>query len=342
MNNWIRNTRLPNASSPLLVEIGPGVFTGNADINIVCDPGNGYTGFTTYRGSGMDQTTLKGSGSGSSASVNVTNCTDLAFSDLKVATNFYGGIYWSGGGNSSWSNVHVDAVARAWLEPTCGSTRGKHYWFGSRLNSTTAFTVGDTYQSKCDETWFYGSEVAIVSNGGGYTNASTQAVHALGDGIIDLYGSNLRAFGDDLSTTYAALSVGTGEIHIHGTGIDAISATGKDVTALRAENGGFIHADVSAYVLKTTGTKTRISNNGGDVRAAYQWAQSDQPPAVVTENGADLFVETDCSASGCEETASNGASDTHLLIYNDNCPAPGQTDGGPWFDVVTGQCRNPL
>jgi hypothetical protein len=47
-----------------------------------------------------------------------------------------------------------------------------------------------------------------------------------------------------------------------------------------------------------------------------------------------MFVETDCASSGDCGGPGSGAQ-THLMLYNpDHC---GTSD--PWFDVVTGACR---
>jgi hypothetical protein len=349
LTDWMTNTRIPNAEYPLHVEIGPGTFVGSRhtlpdgttvtdlDVNIFCDPANGFTGYVFFDGSGSTQTILQGTGSSGTSSVNITDCTDLSFANLKITTSFYGGIYWNGGGNSRWTNVDVDTVSRVWAEPTCGAEQGKHYWYSSKINANAAFTIAETYRASCDETWFFGSEVKATIPQGQSINATPGVVSASNNGIIHLYGSNLRSISNGVNTPPAASVDQGGEIHIHGTGIDVISNTGSDIVALRAANGGLIHADVSAYVMKTTGTKTRIDNSGGTVNASYQWAQSNQPPQIVSENGADMTVETNCDGTGCHD--SDTGIETHLLIYNDNCNVAGH---GPWFDVVTGKCRGDL
>jgi len=343
---WTRNIRKPNINAPLNVNIGPGTFEGTpaANVNIFCFPGEGYTGYTFYNGSGSNHTVLKGTGSGSTSSINIKNCTNLNFSHLKIETNFYGGIYWSGGGQSKWVDVEVETNGRSWLEPVCGAERGKHYWYSSKVASSAVFTVASTYTASCDETWFFGSEVKVTVPASQSGNNNGGAVIASGNGIIHLYGSNLRSFlnsGGSADSTInnvpAALSKNGGEIHIHGTGIDVISESGKDIIALQASNGGLIHADVSAYVMQTTGSITRIDNQGGIIKAPYQWAQSNQPPAVISETGADIAVETSCDPTGCHEVDTGIG--THLLIYNNSCDFAGH---GPWFDVVTGKCRGDM
>ncbi len=340
---WLKNTRKPNAGAPIQVDIGAGIFAGSTipgtdiyvpDINIYCKPSDGYTGYISFKGQGANQSVLQGTGSGSTSAVNISNCTELSFSDLKVTTSFYGGVYWKGGGNSRWTNVDFITNGRAWDEPVCGDTRGNHYWFSSRISTTSAFTVAVPYKAACDETWFFGSEVKLIVPDGELAGGA--AVTATGNGIIHLYGSNLRNFFDGEGVVPAAEASNGGEIHIHGTGIDSISETGKDIYVLKAESGGLIHADVSAYVMQTTGNKTRILNNGGIVKAPYQWGQSNQPPQVISEDGADMAVETNCEQSVCHDI--DTGTETHLLIYNESCTGT----HGPWFDVVTRKCRGQL
>jgi hypothetical protein len=121
----------------------------------------------------------------------------------------------------------------------------------------------------------------------------------------------------------AATATGSGKIHIHGTGIDVISQSANNIVALAASNGGTIHANAAAYSLKTGsgGTVTRISNNGGHVHAPYLWEQHANPPAILSENGADMAVVTG--------TADNHP---HLVIYDTSC-------AGKWFDTSTNACR---
>ena len=340
LTNWMNNTRSPNINNPLRVDIGPGTFAG--PLNITCDSAVEYTGYTSFTGSGSGQTIIEGS-SDFTPPIVVNSCTELNFADFKTTTQFYGGVVWSGGGNSSWSNIVIDANARAWYETSCGTERGNHYWYSSKLNATAVFTLAKTYRATCDESWFFGSEVTVTVPDG--VTGHGAAVVANTDGIIHLYGSVLRALVDGPGNTSAAEvgvtsgwgNVTGGEIHIHGTGIDAISKTGKNITVFNASANGMIHADASGYNISTTGTKTRINNNGGTVRAPYTWGQDNQPPQISSENGSDMTVETNCDDISCHDE--DTGTETHLLIYNDNCNVAGH---GPWFDVVTRKCRGDM
>lgn len=327
LTNWMANTRSPkpNASNPLRVEIGPGTF-GNADIFITCNPAANYTGYTSFEGAGNGQTVLKGTGSGASSPLTVDSCTELSFSHLTITTTFYGGILWKGGGNSRWNDVNVIGVARAWYEEECGATRGSHYWSGSKLTASSKFSIATTYRATCDESWLFGSEVVASVPVNEYP-ANGGAVVAGGNGIIHVYGSVLRALieGPQAASGVPAASAGAdeagGEIHIHGTGIDVISNTGKNIVALYAQSNGMIHANASAYNMSTTGTKTRIVNTGGHVHASYLWEEHAEAPSITSVNGADMAVVTNTSDG-----------QPHLVIYSSSCASK-------WFDTVTGACR---
>jgi len=152
------------------------------------------------------------------------------------------------------------------------------------------------------------------------------AVYAAGAGIIHVYGSSLRTFIDGSGSAAAALAKTGGEIHIHGTGIDLISQTGQDVIALKASNGGVIHADVTAYNPRTTGTVTRIANNGGHIHAPYIWQHI---PTTIT----DLV-----SVDGVDQTVVMVNGYPHTAIYSAQCKID-TNNLAAWYDTVDKVCR---
>ena len=321
---WMMDTRKPNASYPLHVSIGPGAFASEgAQLSINCNPTDGYTGYTTFTGSGSSHTVINGTHNSKKGALLVQNCTDLNFSDLKLTTgNLYGGVYWLGGGNSRWTNVTFDTKANAWYEDplTCGATRGKHYWFSSKLNVIPDQGAAFTYFANCDESWFFGSEVKATISGTGVADPRG-VVYAKNQGIVHLYGSNLVSMANIVSgVPAAAMAENGGQVHIHGTGIDVIDTAGNDIIALKVASNGSIHANASAYNLQSTGTITRLSNTGGSISAPYQWKQNNQPPVIVSEHGADTAVVTD-TADG----------QPHPVIYSTSCVSN-------WFDTITGLC----
>lgn len=321
---WMANTRKPNASNPLRVEIGPGSFL--EDVFITCNAGNGYTGYTSFEGAGSAQSIINGYGSGSSTPFNVSSCTEMSFSHMKITTRFYGGVKWNGGGTSRWTDVQIIGSGRAWYEETCGATPGSHYWMGSKLTASAVFSIAETYRASCDESWFFGSEVTASVPADAYP-ASGGAATAMSAGVIHLYGSVLRTLIDGPTTGnfVPAASVGYGvaggAIHLHGTGIDGISNTGQNITAIYAGSGGMIHANESAYNLSTTGTITRIVNTGGHVHAPYLWETHAEAPVITSVNGADMAVVTNTTDG-----------QPHLVIYSTACASK-------WFDTVAKACR---
>ncbi|MBI3547098.1 MAG: hypothetical protein HY081_11010 [Gammaproteobacteria bacterium] len=322
--NWIVTTRMPTATAPLLVEIGPGSYGG---FEMECD--TTWGGHTTFRGAGMDHTILYSAGFGT---ITLNSCTNLNFSDLTIKNTVYGGIKWNGGGESTWTNIRVQSAGQGWYSDYCGQARGSHYWFGSRI--TNLALVGfngraNAYLERCDESWFFGSEIATTVQADAFP-ATGGVVNATGQGIIHVYGSVLRALidGPTVAPGVVAAMVGGletgGEIHIHGTGIDITSNIGANVVALSASNGGIIHADVSAYNLNTSGTITRIvkdANPATHVHAPYQWQHIPNSPLA--------------SVTGADTTTETVGTDINMLVYNSQCTG----SGGPWYNIALRSCR---
>jgi hypothetical protein len=317
LDTWIWGTRNPSSTAPLRVDIGPGTFEGLLTCN--------NSGYVSYRGSGMGITVIRNQTIGP---VSVDGCVNMKFSNLTMQN--YGsilGIRWMNGGSSVWHNVELDMVGYGWWEGAgsgCAWEPGTHYWFGSRLTSRTAGLGGGAvaYYATCDVSWFIGSEMTGI----GDTSASgvVHPVRAPG-GELHFYGSVIRALSEPGVTTdlTAVEAMAGGEVHIHGTGIDVISAEGNDITSLAVlDSTGTIHANQASFVMKTGagGSKTRIVNNGGTVRAPYLWEKGTTPPAISSQNGSDMAVITNTTDG-----------QPHLLIYSDNCPSN-------WFDTVTATC----
>lgn len=313
--NWTRQTKKPGGGNPLLVEIGP----GNFEEFIFCN--NNFRN-VTFRGAGIDQTvignmTLGGDGTTS------TSCTDLTFDSLTVkqpSGTGYAVVLPKPGLKTTWKNVFLKGN---WNEYSgaCSNTNGKHYWFSSRTRGY--------YQTACDETWFIGSELAGLPVDDGYGGYDLKVLIATGeDTVVHVYGSTINASkinGTSTAVTHIAVQAENGaNVHIHGTGIDVISATASNITALSANTGGIIHASASAYNMSTGagGTITRIVNNGGTVRAPYVWEPQASPPNINSVTGADTAVVT-------------GGPDPIMVIYNSACTGA----GGPWYDPVAKACR---
>ncbi|MEQ1592448.1 MAG: hypothetical protein ABL892_08670 [Thiobacillaceae bacterium] len=333
VTSWINNTRRPNKNAPLVVNIGPGIF---GRLALTCDAPTGYTGYVSFSGTGPKQSVIQFSASGNPpfGVIESNGCTNLSFSALTVSSGDnpgsfnYGYIVWNGGGMSQWSSVVVDVTARGWSEETCGSTKGEHYWFGSRFQNTALVGIGTAYSANCDDSWFIGSEITLTTKPKGSISAGNgdfTTIKAANNTEVHVYGSVIRAIAPGATVAAAtqnltAVSVGSNaQIHIHGTGLDVLSAGGA--TALSADSGGMIHANGSAYNLSSLGgTVTRIANNGGHIHAPYLWEHIPSA-SLISVTGADTT------------TIATGTSDghPHPAIYDLTCPSK-------WFDTVDKAC----
>ena len=90
------------------------------------------------------------------------------------------------------------------------------------------------------------------------------------------------------------------------------------------------------FSLATGGAVTRVA--GSTAKSPFLWRAGSTPPTageggtgLVSEEGFDLFVETDCDGTTC---VAGGGDEPHLMIYSEFC-----SNGGPWWDAVAGGCR---
>src|SRR5262249_22684871 len=111
---------------------------------------------------------------------------------------------------------------------------------------------------------------------------------------------------------------GSARFEMHGGGVSVVSRTNQSVDAvgIRARAGSAIEANGAAFELKPSGTGAarRIQVVAGGTPAAvvsapYLWEfGADAPVAgLQSQDGADLFVETDCNAAG----ACSGGTEPH-------------------------------
>jgi len=320
---WIWSVRQPSSSSPLLVKIGTGefaYFSSNPFTGGFCSSG----GHVTFLGSGKGNTRINNQSTFNG--ISIQDCHNLVFQDLTFdfADTVYG-IFWKGGGSSSFNNIELIGGGTAWYDEGCGDEKQVHYFIGSQVRAKSyLYGLTSAYFTRCAETWFIGSEIVGESDG-----TPVHTIFAEGDPEVHVYGSSLRALsapGIDITSAdgLAAVSARNGSnVHIHGTGIDVISADANNVTALRASNGGHIHANQSSFVLETGigGSKTRLANNGGHIVSPYLWGDVDVTSGVTSIHGADISVSTDTTDG-----------QPHILIYSDNCASN-------WFDSTANQCR---
>lgn len=337
LTNWIWNIRnpQPSASAPLLVDIGPGTFSGGFHC--------ANSGYITLRGSGADKTIIK-----SGYPVSSKSCTQLEFEDLTLEgdrSSSFSLVFWEGGGTSRWSNVNLIMYGYGWVEQSCGSTPGQHYWFGSRIQAYSSFGSLRNYIAACDVTWFIGSEiVSIADTQAGYINS----ILATGAGEVHVYGSVVRTLTEAnvVTTPYSSsggfinsfapiAATNGGEIHLHASAVDAMSDEPNQINVLSAESGGMVHANASSYNIRTGagGSVNRIMvNSGGHIHAPYEWEH------IPDIDGNTATVDTNfASANGADQTVvRDGTSDghPHAAVYSAACPPTAR-----WYDQVDKVCR---
>jgi hypothetical protein len=342
---WIWATRNPSASAPLLVDVGPGTFTGT----FKCDGTGTSRGYVTLRGSGREQSIIKGTTQG----VKVTNCKNLSFIDLGVQADRYG-VVWEGseGGSSSWSNVDIvglgasSSPSAGWVDQNCSTqtARSIHYFHGSRIRGTITSGFDPAYVwamfSQCSENWFFGGEIFLDLNAGSH---SGQDQVILNDGgFLEVFGTAIRGRISGSRTTGGVqgiqVSNGPGTtlpvaFHSHGANIGlTTSGASMSVVAIIAADDAMVHAPGTAYALTpgSSGSATRVLISSGTphVMAPFQWAADTSPPAVTSVDGEDMYVETDCNSSNC-----SSGTQPHLMIYSSACTS------SPWWDVARNACR---
>jgi hypothetical protein len=184
LNDWINNVRKPNATRPLLVDIGPGRFT-DSGIWLKCVSAPKSIGSITFRGSGKDVTIIN-----TGLAFFNERCGDISVQDITFDSRTSGdpgiwAIKWHGDGNSNWSNVNSIGLY-GWVDSACtpGAPRAKHYWSGSRIVGTFR-----GYLSACGESWILGSEIAVQGN----DPTLGHALIAGGGSEVHVYGSAIRA-----------------------------------------------------------------------------------------------------------------------------------------------------
>lgn len=315
VSSWIGNVRTPktSASAPLLVDIGPGDFSG---LFMLCF-GNPDYDYITFRGAGIEKTRIGRITIGQ-------GCEEVSFSDLTIvqqAGSSYAIVLTQSGSTTRWNNVLLDGN---WDEYGGGCVaQGRHTWVSSQVRGN--------YKIRCDKSWFLGSELIGKMGFGAGSKYTMTVLEVRANGEAHVYGSNISAVYDDtafipgLIAEYhrAVYAENDGEIHIHGTGIDVMSDTVSDIAALEVGVGGKIHATETGYNMRTGsgGTITRLINNGGTIKAPYQWEEGDAPPNITSITGADTVVDTSGPAP-------------RLLVYNSNCTGA----NGAWSDIATGNC----
>jgi hypothetical protein len=337
----------PSAGDEVIVDVGVGEFDP-----LVCPDKNPDSGWVTFRGAGRDRSIFVLSEGYHAAAITAVNCWKLGFQDLGTRSDAHGAL-WAGDGESTWTNVDMVGEVMGWYDFACAGSgsapSGKHWVFGSRIWGNQGGWYGD-----CGAAWIYGSEITATPKA---ASVAAVGVHVTHRADARVYGSNVRVSPDaSLAANTSGISLtgvlvgnstngitteAKGTFHMHG-GVIAVNAAqleAADATGVETDDGQAPNAmahvlDTSFLVQRGTssGTSTRASGDG--VMSSFVWQNGTAPPVsnLVSENGADMYVETDCQSGG----TCNSGTETHLMIYRAACGA-----SNPWFNVVTGACRVP-
>jgi hypothetical protein len=359
---WIWTMRQPSAAAPLFVDIGPGEFKQFVCNGTPSTPGTGpIRGFVTLRGSGREQTILKGTVQGA----RIIDCKNLSFIDIGIQGAKYG-VYWTGseGGSSSWSNVDIVGLGTnpsvgiiGWADALCAgqSTRSVHYFHGSRIRAMQASGTSPytwAIASMCAENWIFGGEILIDLSGSALASNQKWSAVWIDGGLVEAFGTAIRASVREsasspdvagvhiLNDGAASHTVAPVAFHSHGAnfGLKVTSAATVDVVAIRAADDVHVHSPGTAYALTPGGAgkaiRVQVGSGTPMIEAPYHWSADTAPPLLsssyASKNGEDLFVETDCDANGCSGTGNQ----PHLMIYSTTCPT-----SNPWWDVARNMCR---
>ena len=360
----------PGASNRVVVVIGPGEFTGQLSCSAYDGTNQGYVSF---RGHGAGTSTLTYGAGYFSSTVTSSACGNLSFEDLSI-TNTGSGHYASPAflwgqaiGNNSWMNVTLASEnSIAWQEDSnysggihddcrsvVTSVESSHRIFSSRLMGAKAVVV-----SGCGEVGIYGSDLVLTTNPGSgiyiASEASQSVTAAYNDGVLNIYGSTLRA---DLSSgvpaglssvtgIYLGAIFGRGEVHMHGGIVNVVTASQSGIDSIgvnASDENSIAHTLSTPFIVRSNANAQSARLKGvGEVMSAQQWQAGTQAPeeggafgTFSSLDGQDMYVETDCNASGCSAGGAD-ANKPHLMVYSEAC---GNEASSPWFDTVTKQCR---
>lgn len=352
LNSWVNGTRRPSASTPLLVDIGAGTFGA-----IDCDGVGGLS----LRGAGRSATILVGGPSAvnGGGAFNGRNCAGVGVQDMTLSGFFW----WSAGTPSAVSanvsNVLIVGNSAAVFEYCTSSIpQGANTinWWSSRLESN----LGATVFAGCAEHRFFGSDILRTVGANSDLSRGAIALELFGGETpsVSLYGTSVRAkmapgaivFG----TIYGVTNHLGGTFHSHGGEIVVDARGGAQnvgATAVHAQNAVATHIVETSFGVhpSTGGVARRVESWKNDpvsglpvadpdtLQAPFLWTAGKEPPPLAAPVGAagqDMFVERGCTSTGnCAD--GSGGGEPHLMIYTGFC---GSTN--PWFDVVTGRCRN--
>ena len=352
-----------SANEPLIVDVGPGEFDGF----LSCPLDSGYVTFRGAGRdrtilANRDSSRPPGAIPVVYAVIWSLSCNELAFKDMTLLAADLDGqanlngytIFWGSGpngGSSHWTNVDIIGDRAAWYDVGCPGQNGdepagEHLFWNTRL---IAGVFG--YAAECGEARLYGSEILVDPGSFRNQNLAEPVIGVLSNfrSDVHLFGSVVRVTTANATpaqgvTAYGATvglplfpgtPLGDGSFHMH-DGIINVEATGPatavgiDGDTAGGAGAALARSAQAAFNLEATAGIARIRGDA-DIQSPYLWPSGTGVPipSLVSLNGQDMYVETDCDAVGCA-----GGSDPHPMVYKADCP------GEPWFDQVLGACRN--
>ncbi|MGH0033036.1 MAG: hypothetical protein ACQGVC_24870 [Myxococcota bacterium] len=341
---WTTRNPAPSASAPLLWEIGPGTW----DETWSCPSGGGHV---SVRGAGRGVTIISGDPSGSPREAGTAeDCENLDFSKLTFRSEDWG-FRWKGTGSSSWKDVGIESVSggttsAAWAEVDCSpspAAKPTHYFFNSRValfDSAGGAHPAAAWLGGCSDAWFHGGQILAELRDAAVSPAMS-AIRLQGDASLRVFGTSVDALATPEAGVQAGVLMGVdagaagNRFEMHAGAIRARSQAAGTVHVIGvATSGGHVDTIDTAFVVEPSGAgiATRLSQPA--FASPFMWpADTAPPPLTQSVDGQDLFVEIDCASDGnCDA----GGYEAHLMVMN---PAEcGSAD--PWFDTVTGRCRN--
>lgn len=343
LTTWIWNARRPGQTSgrtPLMVDVGPGLFSGSFTCDGRADDdasasGVQHRGHVTIRGAGVNNSVLE-----DDQAVVTLACENLVFENMTFrSTSPEQGVS-NVGGNTTWNHVELSARNYAWNDgigdgecSTREIPKGKHIWNNSRILATSGQWGTIAYYNHCDDALFLGSEINAEATSNALGVKRNVAIFTYG-GNIRIYGGAIRVLSGPGIVADGALGASVAvltarpeaEVHIHGTGIDMISADPNPLRAFYMGQGGMIHANGAAYMMRT-GAGARVERIYLEpespmpmVMAPYLWEPMATPPNIYSLTGQDTVVVT--------QTADEKP---HTLVYAESCATR-------WFDNNTNDC----
>ena len=315
---WMMTTRRPQASSPLLVDLGPGDFRETKNdkasqfLNCSDGLGNPTFGYTTFRGAGRDRTVIgndDGHVPGVSAGLQVIACEGLTFQDLTVEGSGRSCRASSGTtvGARGGSNTTLRGTQTGWYD-VCQATQGNgdtspqslHYFFNSRIEATgdidpavQAAASSHGYVALCAENWFYSSEIVARATRADATDAI--GIELSGTADARLFASRIRveaAAGVPATATIAAARLGVTQLnsgaetqsmellHFHAGAIEVDTSAVPGLPAIGILAASHPEGDPGGMV-HTPGAAFRLKAGGNVVRLQIVGSPADPEQPMI-------------------------------------------------------------